>query len=200
MANTTQGVVPYHGSTETHALHSASPAPGHKKEGFAPSTPLGAPKSHSIQVPRARCPVPPPHPSSQPVPIPSHCFLQGFLLLPLPSPAHYYYDFILMQKRFHKRPFSLPCGAGPAPASLECSPAASCCCCGRSRRGLCRTLHRAPHTAALFPWGCSTSAPDPRPAPAIGPEKGENAQLPHHGTHWSRSQVGSMPSPPLLSA
>lgn len=85
--------------------------------------------------------MPAPLSSYQPVPIPSHCFLQGFFLLPLPSPAHYYYDFILMQKRFHKRPFSLPRGAGPAPASLECSPAAAASrCCGPSRRGLCRTV------------------------------------------------------------
>lgn len=105
-----------------------------------------------------------PLPSRQPVPVPPPCFLQGFLLLLLlPSPVHYYYDFILMQKRFHKRPLSLPRGAGPTPASLECSPAAS-----RRRqswRGPRRTPHRAPHTAALFPPRCSIKGPQPPTAP-----------------------------------
>lgn len=98
--------------------------------------------------------------SRRTVPVPPSCFVRGFLLLllllPLPSPAHYYYDFILMQKRFHKRPLSLPRGAGPTPASLECSPAAS-------RRG------RGRHGAAL--------RPTLRPTPA--PPKGCSHRFPH---------------------
>lgn len=100
------------------APRSASPWQWTRKWGFCPQT------SHSQQ------PYPTPSQwwrasSRQSIPVPPLCFVQGFLLLLLlPSPAHYYYDFILMQKRFHKRPLSLPRGAGPTPASLECSPAA----------------------------------------------------------------------------
>lgn len=99
---------------------SASPWQWSTKWGFCPQTPHSQ-ELYPAPSPRWRAS------SCQSVPIPPLCFVQGFLLLlllPLPSPAHYYYDFILMQKRFHKRPLSLPRGAGPTPASLECSPAA----------------------------------------------------------------------------
>lgn len=146
--------------------HSAQPPlPGAIKSRISPkhptqSTPI-PPHPGSHRVMHSACPLP----GHQPVPIPPPCFLQEFLLLlPLPSPAHYYYDFILMQKRFHKRPLSLPRGAGPAPASLECSPAASRC--GRGRRGPCRTPHCALHTAVLFPWGCSNKTPQPPSSPS----------------------------------
>lgn len=43
MANTTQGLVPYHGSMETHAPHSASPASGHKNKDLPPAPHLEHP-------------------------------------------------------------------------------------------------------------------------------------------------------------
>lgn len=129
----------HHRGTETpHTPLSISLAMDHKMGILAPKHP----------TPHSRTP---PHPNGGEPPaagaFPSRlCVLfrgssssSSLLLLPLPSPAHYYYDFILMQKRFHKRPLSLPRGAGPTPASLECSPAAK-----RPRMGPARG-RAAPH-------------------------------------------------------